>query len=444
MKKILTASLVAIMAVTAANADIASTGYVNKQTGADAEGKITLTGKAVDGATTLAGAVNKIAAAIDGLTEGGAGSVSGQIDSAVGNLGNLGNDENGQAYTTVADAIAGEVNELATGAVKENADAIEAIKDSTNGIQAVAKNYTDGQIDLLVGNVTGEGVVTSISQTDGKVTAELKKIGDAQVDAISTSKITGLDTALAEKQLKSDVVVKANALTDENLASDVKYPSMAAAKQIADDAVSDLTQSNTALQGAVGAADTGAFKTKMSKTGNLTQAGNAADAAVMLDAAVGAVSAEDMGTTANTVVGAIKEVVGEKADKATSLAGYGIADAYTKTETDNAITTKVNTLDADVAATANNVIVGIKEVDGKLTEVTSVQIKDAYIASDAAIAKTKLAADVQTSLGAADTAMQWAALKSDASWTTAGCNGEGVICSLVADGGNISWQKVVK
>lgn len=35
----------------------------------------------------------------------------------------------------------------------------------------------------------------------------------------------------------------------------------------------------------------------------------------------------------------VKDIINRKADKATTLAGYGITDAYTKEETDNAITT---------------------------------------------------------------------------------------------------------
>lgn len=42
-----------------------------------------------------------------------------------------------------------------------------------------------------------------------------------------------------------------------------------------------------------------------------------------------------------SIVGAINEVVDGKADKATTIAGYGITDAYTKTEVDSAITTAV-------------------------------------------------------------------------------------------------------
>lgn len=46
-------------------------------------------------------------------------------------------------------------------------------------------------------------------------------------------------------------------------------------------------------------------------------------------------------TEKTSIVGAINEVSGGKADKATTIAGYGITDAYTKTEVDSAITTAV-------------------------------------------------------------------------------------------------------
>lgn len=428
MKKILTASLVAMMAVTAANADIASTQYVNKKTGdlqfTDA--------KLVQSASDLTAAVMTLDEKLATVAGTGEGSVESQIEGAVGNLGN---NANGQAYTTVADAIAGEVKKLADGAVKTNADDISEINNETTGIKAQANKYTDDQIDLLVGNVTGEGVVTSISQTDGKVTATLQKIGDAQVDAISQNKITGLVKDLGDRQLKADLSTTATVAADKE--SDVKYPSVAAAYEIVDTAITNLTGGDiTNIKGAIGADNAADYQ---AATGDPTVVASVK----ALQGELGTVTSENMGTMADNVADAIKEVVGEKADKATTLAGYNITDAYTKTETNTEITNAVNALDADVAATQNNVIIGIKEVDGKLTQVTSAQIKDAYIADDAAIAKTKLAADVQTSLGAADSAMQWDALKKDASWTTAGCNVAGVICSLVADGGNISWQKVV-
>ncbi len=56
-----------------------------------------------------------------------------------------------------------------------------------------------------------------------------------------------------------------------------------------------------------------------------------------------------------------------KADKATTLAGYGITDAYTKTETDNAITAEIEKLDASDSAVAGNYVTAVSEADGKIS-----------------------------------------------------------------------------
>jgi glutamate mutase epsilon subunit len=67
--------------------------------------------------------------------------------------------------------------------------------------------------------------------------------------------------------------------------------------------------------------------------------------------------------------------VGVKADKATSLNGYGISDAYTKTETDNKITSAVNTA-----------VAGIYKVKGSTTFAklpTSASVGDVYNVTDA-------------------------------------------------------------
>ena len=47
---------------------------------------------------------------------------------------------------------------------------------------------------------------------------------------------------------------------------------------------------------------------------------------------------------------ALTAAVGNKADKATTLAGYGITDAYTKTQTDSAIDSKISTATGGVKA----------------------------------------------------------------------------------------------
>jgi len=40
----------------------------------------------------------------------------------------------------------------------------------------------------------------------------------------------------------------------------------------------------------------------------------------------------------------VRNLINRKANTATTIAGYGITDAYTKTETDNAITTAINAI----------------------------------------------------------------------------------------------------
>lgn len=57
----------------------------------------------------------------------------------------------------------------------------------------------------------------------------------------------------------------------------------------------------------------------------------------------------------------------DKADKATTLSGYGINDAYTKTETNNAITAEIEKLDVSDSATAGSYVTAVSEADGKIS-----------------------------------------------------------------------------
>lgn len=221
MKKILTASLVAMMAVTAANADIASTQYVNKKLTGEAEnGTLSFTGAAAQ-QTTLQGAVNAIA------------------DSLSQNLG-----EGGNVSQQIGSAIQG-----------------------------------------LTGEVSGTGVVTEISQTNGIVTAKLEKIGDDQVNAISQSKITNLTDDLGKRQLVANIVAEGDITKAENKV-DTKYPSVNAAYAIAADATRSLTGGLGSLQGAVGANDTTVFKGQMAGTAYLEQSGTAVAAVKALDGVI--------------------------------------------------------------------------------------------------------------------------------------------------------------
>lgn len=56
-----------------------------------------------------------------------------------------------------------------------------------------------------------------------------------------------------------------------------------------------------------------------------------------------------------------------KADVATSLSGYGITDAYTKTETYRAIATEIEKLDVSDSAVTGSYVTGVSETDGKIS-----------------------------------------------------------------------------
>ena len=102
--------------------------------------------------------------------------------------------------------------------------------------------------------------------------------------------------------------------------------------------------------------------------------------------------------------------IGKKADKATTLTGYGIADAYTKTETDTAIgkkADKATTLTgygiAD-AYTKTETDTAIGKKADKATTLTGYGITDAYTktAADAAIGKKADKATTLTGYGITD------------------------------------------
>ena len=70
--------------------------------------------------------------------------------------------------------------------------------------------------------------------------------------------------------------------------------------------------------------------------------------------------------TASDISGLATELSG-KANKATTLAGYGITNAYTKTETDSAISTEIGKLDVSDSATAGSYVTAVSEANGKIS-----------------------------------------------------------------------------
>ena len=115
-------------------------------------------------------------------------------------------------------------------------------------------------------------------------------------------------------------------------------------------------------------------------------------------------------TTAQGKVNALKETVNGKADKSTSLAGYGIADAYTKTEVDGKLKTITENLNSKVdAATVDSKILASEE---KITAAYGTAIDEKIKAKVGAIPdETTLKDYIDTAIGSGGTASSEAIAK---------------------------------
>ena len=99
-----------------------------------------------------------------------------------------------------------------------------------------------------------------------------------------------------------------------------------------------------------------------------TTAGNAADKDLSNLSNTGKANVSALGTydsSVNYTAGTVGAAIKSKADSATTLSGYGITDAYTKTEVDTAIEGSANTAeyDANETYTAGTVGAAIKSLE---------------------------------------------------------------------------------
>lgn len=131
-------------------------------------------------------------------------------------------------------------------------------------------------------------------------------------------------------------------------------------------------------------------------------------------AGVVAANAANTASAAQTIANEVKTELETKADKATTLAGYGITDAYTKTEVDE----KLSGLEAgDLTEIENqlnqkaDITYVDKQLAGKVNSedlgalATKNQVTNEDIADGAGIVREKLSQDVQESLEKADNAV---------------------------------------
>lgn len=230
----------------------------------------------------------------------------------------------GALETTVGKAADGE-NE-ATGLVKsvaDNASAIAAEKSRAEGVEAnlaqadtdnlaAAKKYADDAIiSLKIGDYAKKSDLdTHTGDTTVHITAdERSKWNAAESKAHTHSNKALLDTYTQTEENLADAVAKKHS-----------HANAAELDKIAD---GNVAKWNAAQANAEATAAAALSSAKSELEGKITAAQTAAEGKVT-ELANGAVK---------TNADAITALQSGKADKATTLSGYGITDAYTKTET---------------------------------------------------------------------------------------------------------------
>ena len=221
MKKILTASLVAIMAVTAANAEIASVGYVDDVVGAldvsDASG----TGNVVTSVTQENGKV-VVTKEFNAASNKDLTTLADRVATAEGTLSGL---TSGDA--SVDKKIEDAVSALENGSIKDNADDISALqgtvatletKTDANAKLTEAKGYTDtkvGEVDTALTSYKTE--MTTTLGDYAKTSAVESEIATAKGEAIDAAAADATTKANAAQQAAiaaigtADFVIKKNA-----------------------------------------------------------------------------------------------------------------------------------------------------------------------------------------------------------------------------------------
>ena len=405
MKKILTASLVAMMAVTAANADIASTEYVNKAkqaaeataTGYNTAMNTRVTSLETDN-TKNQGDITKLQADVAAI--GGAdGSISTQIAAAVQGL--------DVDTITVAD-----------------------------GKYVKTVSETDGKVSVTTGDLVGQinengeskNDTSTVAPTTAAVAGYVKnklEVMTNDVDTRITNALSGTKQDVAG--LKLDVAnLETNSATKEELATqnttltgDIATAKSQAIEAAKGETTSQVSAAKTELQGQIDALNTGdnSVSTQIdNKIGTL--ANGATDVATAI-ANAQAAAATDAETKANTALADAKtyadqaeaDAISTAATDATTKANKALADA--KTYADQAEADAVSTAAADATTKANKAL-----ADAKSDAANTYQVKSSAM-----------------SIGAAGGA--WTDLTTVTGYSATGTH------SLVLKEGKIQWEKVV-
>lgn len=232
------------------------------------------------------------------------------------------------AATTVEAAIAANKTSAANNAtaINKNKTDIATISGSVNGLDTLVKSKQDATVDVSVNGTSYTTIPEAIGALDTYV-GEVKAVSDgaAKIDA---SNIT--DTGAWKNKLGYALESSLNTVATnvETVSGNLKALSTK---------VDTISGDLDALEVSVAAK---ASNTDLQAVSAQVDVNTAAIGTKATQADMTALSGK---VEANTsAITAANAAIAGKADKATTLAGYGITDAYTKTETGEQITSAVN------------------------------------------------------------------------------------------------------
>lgn len=302
---------------------------------------------------------------------------------------------NGTSYTTIPEAIGaldayvGEVKAVSDGAAKIDASNITdtgawknklgyALESSLNAVATNVDTVSSNlkALSTKVDTISGDLDTLEVSVATKASHTDLQAVS-AQVD-VNTAAIGTKATQADMTALSGKVEANTSAIAAANAAIEGKADK---ATTLAGYNISDAytkTETNSAIDAKIATANEAlqaAIDAKVAKADIATsipsEAAEASDTKVASQKAVA------------TAVAGINTTVAGKADKATTLAGYGITDAYTKTETGEQITSAVNGAKSELQTA----------IDGKVakTDITTV-IAESSAASDTKVPSEKAVA----------------------------------------------------
>ena len=306
---------------------------------------------------------------------------------------------------TSAKSVVGGINEVKA-AVDKNAG------DITTNTTAIASKQ-DSTINLEIQGTTAATVTDALSSLDTALTTVKSTADDAAKKDASNIEAATWKTVLGY-QNADEVATAVNngittneystlATTAKTVKGAIEELKTAVDSKASSDALAAVEADVASLNTIVGDSTDGLVKDVADNTAAISSANT--NIAKKQNQAI---SIE--GIEAETVEGALTEIknatttnataITGKADKATTLAGYNIGDAYTKTETDSAIDAKIETANETLQAAID---AKVAKADIAKTISTEAEASDTKVASEKAVATA--VAGINTSIaGKADKA----------------------------------------